>query len=411
MNLLFLFKCISDFSFFFALANYVAYACGGSGVPFTAAVLPVAALFLGSLTAARKPRLRLLPLLLLPLGLLFLHHGGDRAVYLCACCYCALLVQKQLFAQSYTDACLSLSRNVAVLLALPFLALISGGFAMLTHYCVPYVLLFLGASILQTRMLRHDSATLKSRGFLLKNLLALAGVAALSLAASAPRFLALLAHGGKLLYQATLFPVLMLLAYAASAIIWLLGKILDLLNIRFSHYQPRPQEIAEAVGVKNIEYKQITEMDPRVKAVILALVAVLVIALAAFLLYKLVASHRRRPADVAFTDTREKLETRRPPRREYFAPRDPQKAVRHYYRRFLEECRGKGVTITPESTTEEISGAAVAFFDAQAVSKLRDLYLEARYSGKPVTRQVAKEAKEAYNQIVRPEKNQEEASQ
>ena len=82
MNLLFCFKMVSEFSFYFILGNYFATQMKGNGIPLPLCLLPPLAVALCRLLNSRKNKWERLPLLLCLIGLFFLHTAPDIGVYL-----------------------------------------------------------------------------------------------------------------------------------------------------------------------------------------------------------------------------------------------------------------------------------------------------------------------------------------
>ena len=68
----------------------------------------------------------------------------------------------------------------------------------------------------------------------------------------------------------------------------------------------------------------------------------------------------------------------------------------------------RGITITPECTTEDIERRARACYGAPLLEQLRRNYLQARYSPDPIPRSLAKETKQLYNEIIHSVQKQEE---
>ena len=80
MNLLFFFKMISEFSFYFIPANYLARQFGGRGVPLVLCLTPALAVGLCQILNRKQSRWERAPLLLCLPALFFLHSGGDWGV-------------------------------------------------------------------------------------------------------------------------------------------------------------------------------------------------------------------------------------------------------------------------------------------------------------------------------------------
>ena len=78
----------------------------------------------------------------------------------------------------------------------------------------------------------------------------------------------------------------------------------------------------------------------------------------------------------------------------FFTPRDPRMAVRYHYRQFLRLCAERGCPPEKGDTSEEINSKNKANFPVESMSKLRELYIKARYSEHGIEKSESKEAGE-----------------
>ncbi len=412
MNLLFFLKMISEFSFYFIPANYAARQLGGQGVPLALCLLPALAAGLCQILYQKQSRWERAPLLLCLLGLLFLRHGGDWGVYLFGCVYGCLTVFRRFYFQSHETAVDNFNRCSAILaFVMPALCVAAGGLEELVQ-CVPLALLFLGASVLQTRMLRHDDASVESPAFLLRNAAALGALTLLGGLVSTPAFRAVSRNAFSFLWNLIVVNLAQLLAYGVVVIAWVLGKIYSLFRPDFSPTLPEQGEIKLSFGLSGLEYEEVTGAPFWVQALLIGGALLLAAALMGYALYRLAG--RRRPPDrnASFQDQRERLEIRqKPPRREIFPPRDPRRAVRYYYRKFLQDALRRGIVLTPDCTTRDICRRAAQLYDPQALEDLRRCYLLARYSDAPPPPGLARQAKSYYNKAIQSVKIKEESKQ
>ncbi len=163
-----------------------------------------------------------------------------------------------------------------------------------------------------------------------------------------------------------------------------------------------------AFGLKGMEYEQVTQTPLWVQRII---IGTLILALMAIIGYVLWRMTRRRYSDdrqAEMEDTREEWREPKGPRREIFTPRDPRRAVRHYYARFLRDAHKRGIHITPESTTREILQRCLSCYEQEGLTLLRQVYLSARYDPSPVDRVLVKQAREYYNKTIRSARNHKE---
>ena len=301
MTLLFFLKLLGEYAFYFILANYFARQSGGQGLPMALVFLPPAVVCLSSVLHTKKPALEKLPLLLLLPAFWLLSHRADQAVYLLACAYGCVLVFRHVYQHSYDTAVANFQRCAAILvLVYPLLCLVSGGRQALEQG-VPLALLFLGVSILQMRMLRHDDQTLNDRRFLFQNLLALAGVTCLGLLASSQVFLGLLRTIGAFFYNTVVLTVIRLGLAVVLGVCWAASQLYGLFDHEYT--PPSAQQIQLDLGgpLPDMEYAEITGAPHWVQYLVQGLLIALLVAAVAYILYKLAA---RRPQDhrqAAFT--------------------------------------------------------------------------------------------------------------
>ena len=86
----------------------------------------------------------------------------------------------------------------------------------------------------------------------------------------------------------------------------------------------------------------------------------------------------------------------RPP---VFRPRDSRAAVRFSYRRFLMLCRRMGISLLAGATSETVAGWAAEFWQEGPLHRLRELYIQARYSPSDISRDMADEAGDIVKQL------------
>lgn len=401
MNLLFFLKTLAEFAFYFAFGNYFAVTGGGSPIPFYVAFLPIISLFLCYLWREKPQKMRILPLFLMLFGILFLRDASSVLVFAVSAVYCSTLVVRRNFYQSYESAVVNFKRCTVFLLILPVLTMVVGGLSVLGDNCAPYVLVFLCASILQTRMLRHDARTLESRGFQIQNLIAVALVLLLGLLSTTPVVMAAISAALKFVYFNAIIPMIRLLMYGVMGIIWVIVKVLSFIFPKFKAIFPPGEDFDIIIGLgEDLEYAEATGTPEFVQWIFAAIGIALLIWAAVYILKKLTERRNQNNEKAEFYDKREQLERREPPhKREFFAPRDPRAAVRHYYAKYLGECRKIGVPVRGAKTATDIAEAASDSFDKKAVGDLTQLYIIARYSSRNIEKSDAKSAKIAYNII------------
>ncbi len=111
----------------------------------------------------------------------------------------------------------------------------------------------------------------------------------------------------------------------------------------------------------------------------------------------------QRDKEAAVLSERE-LPPSRPLRRfGFLRPSDPRDAVRFYFDKFLREARRRGAELKPSMTGEELVAASQAVFPETDAEALKELWLPARYSSAPVSREQAAAAAALWKKLKKSE--------
>lgn len=375
MSLYFGMKLLSDVSLYYTFVSYICFFMGSTLIP----LLPTLLLVLCGVSSylLQGKSYRMLPVLLSLGTLLFASSLLEGIMLLLPILYVAFLCYKKLFA---VDRGRIRDTFLISILLLPFLLIIGVllfDVAILERYALPFVILYLGSSVLLLRMLRHDQETLLEHKFRLLNIGAIVFFCALGFAMSTGVFLNAVGDVIKSLYTILVLPFINLL-------VWLYGGLLWLLNLLFQFSPADPSENETPVG--DVPDYGDVNTDPMNLDFLASLFIAIGILLGCVILYFILRLLLRKRRPLASTSEAGIIE-----RREYiqvaerslhgnrFAPRDPRQAIRFYYRKFLVLCKKRGLRITAFQNSQQIHKLASNEFDATLSAEFRRIYLPARY--------------------------------
>ena len=394
MNPGFLFKVICDLSLWFGGAGFVLCQFGAS---FSLPPLFFMALACGLSRPLRdRGSLRLVPLTLLPLTAFWIHGIPDALLILPPALYCGYLCVRGRFDPDLLT-CRSYFRHgtQGLALASAFFALVSGG--AVTRCLLPCLLLFLIAGVLMLRALRRGNEIRRPQelalDFLLLGLCCAAAWGLSSLAA-----LHLMGQGISLAYKYLICPLLIGLIYIFAGLAWVLIQFFSLL---FSGQigQENQKTQSDLSSFTDLTPFGVSAGDGRGFWTVMAVIG------AAALLFFAYRFFRRLGESGPLRDRATPVETRLFALTSQAAPpasilgSGPRSVVRRCYRRFLIRAREAGVLMTPDSTSESIVRLATDRFDPAALAELRSLYIAARYSPAPVSRESARRAREILSRL------------
>lgn len=400
MTLALFLKSFSENAFYFSLAHLVLALLGVSFDAYPPLLLLSLALALSRTLAARSPRLRYLPLVLLPVCFAFTHSLPAAGAVALPALFTAFSVHRQLFEPQYGDCVDAFRRSLRILLIFPAAALFGAGRAVLLPV-LPLLTVFLAGSVLLLRMLRHKEETLRQPRFVAINTALVCAVLALGALFSIPAVLSWLASGAALLYRILIVPPLMCLSYLGTGIAWVLLQLLTFL-ISLLSKSPNPPAVNEIAQITD----QLGETIVREPSALMRNLSVTVFLLAAVLLAVLYLKRRlgrlRKAAPqrgVVETRTQAQPFASRRPVRELFAPRNARRAVRWYYRRFLGLYQTRGGALRPSYDSADVAKGAYSYFAPEPVDELRAVYLDARYGEAEIPRQAAEQAARCYQTL------------
>jgi len=401
MTVVFAAKILCDLCYYFYYAGFVAAFFGLSGSPLPAVLLMTLAVT-GSWLLRNKGALRFAPLALLLGCLPLIHAVADAVVLIPAAIYAVLTVKNMLLPpnrESMLDTFTLLVKFTPIPL---FFAVLLGKMALYKAASLPCLLLYLVFSIFILRLLRHEEEILSRPRFQLMNAGVLLLVCLVCLAFSSQAFLGLLGGLAGGFYRWIISPVMNLLALVATGVGWIVYFLMK-------GIKPGKNKVELGTGESVLE-----QMEQQLEATggagdgswlntVAAGVVIVLCAVAAVIIFKKLMERRERSqlalTGVQRSDLRQ-VESRGG-RRGSILPGSPRQQVRDTYRRFLIFCMQRGMQVHLSDTSGDMLLAVQQQFwcDADAAETMRGIYIRARYSDGDITRQDAREMKQAFAKL------------
>jgi hypothetical protein len=342
------------------------------------------------------PRLRFLPLILLPLCFLPSPNIATVVILLPPCLYLAVNIALKNYRPNFLRTRGQV--RVGVIIAfIPLVSLVFRGYEYLAgafYFHFVFAIIACGACL--SRMLQNDEKTVSSPGFIALNLGRLASV-----------FAALFVLGSPFVVSALTRIVSAALAFVYASI------IAPVLVFTMSLFARRllidePAVIPELAGFPDGATGLLEEYEPAhanepsafgIPEPVQWIIAAVFIAFAAFLVFKAIkrlleGRMQKNPDSILFSSLPANFheEAKQSKKPSFFTPRDPRRAVRHNYRRFLKICAEKGEPPDIGDTTFEVYQKNMGKLPDAPMSGLRELYIKARYSDKRVEKSEVKES-------------------
>lgn len=401
MNLAFFLKILTDLCYYSLFAAFFASFYGLTG-----SILPQLALV--ALTVAfsralwqRHPKARFLPLLLcLPVFLLPVPTAG-LVILIPALLYALWTVWSGRFHLTYFASADQFLLELKLLGLPALMAVALMQLQRAEQFSLPYLLVFLLGSVLLLRMVRHDEETLRQPRFRLMNCLSMAGLCALCLFLSSPWFRAAVGLALKACWKVVSIPLLLVSVLVGGG----LGMLFEAVMPDDFHFEPVQLEgLFPEIGEEEQQVMEEVAGNPEVAekvAYAFSAVGILLAVILIVLLFRWLAA-KRKGAPASAGDEIRYAATPMAPREKPLTrlnARTPDLQVRYWYQQLLRRTQQEGGQLTSTMNTRQQQDVGMEIFKEHgALSRLRQLYLPARYKGQ-ATQQEAQEARALYQQI------------
>lgn len=389
MTLIVFLRIISDLGLYGTFAGVAAGLLGARPPVMTVGLLLLSLIVTVSFALRERGRLRFLPLVLAAFCWLFAAQKFmEKAYFLPLLFYAISIVRSGQYLPTWErqSALFSMYWKLAaafLFIGEVFSSLIAGDGALIDAVAVPAALVTCSAQLLLLRSLRHDRDVYTQRRHQLVDLtLFLLMLVAAGALTSRPM---LSAYGAvfTLIFRCFLLPVgrvlLRFLELFIRLISWVMSKFFrediplalpDLSDMGVE----MGDEPAAPVGTPD------EGGSPLFAALLLFLIAAMVGTLLYLLFRRLTQQTTVAEEQGARTEERVRISLPGEQTRPFLRPITPVQRIRHQYRRYLQLCRQRGLPIRPRHTTRHIADMSANTMDPEAVQKLRQLYLSARYN-------------------------------
>lgn len=261
---------------------------------------------------------------------------------------------------------------------------------------LPWTLFYMVLGFIRLRQLRDCADGAQNREKLLRQFLELAVLFLVCLLLEAGGVLEILLSGLRSLFLYALRPLLTVLI---NAVAWLLNRLRGL-----HAGEGEEEEIQRIVGAApDFDYETGWQL-PDILPLIGTAAAVIAAAVLLIVLLRRLLGSRQREAAEGIEESRESLDGAARARRRRLISRDPAQAVRDCFARYMVYLGKKEELPEPADTSRRLADRGIGRMPekAEAIGRLRELYLPARYRDEPgCTRQERKEAVRLWKEISR----------
>ena len=402
MILIFVLAIISDIVFYMMIANFVTHAEFGSGV-ITLTPLVVMAIAAASSYMLNniRPVLRFLPILLLSLCFHQVQNAGAFLLMLLPCLYLSL----NIFNKNFVFDIDRLRQKILLCMKLSFLPLIAVIFRgyeyLIAVYYFHFLFVYFVCAIYLMRVTRADIKTISNPKFIIINLATVIGSLALLSLLGSPQVMRLLLQGLRFVYFNFVIHILL---FAANVVIGFLALIgFDRFVENLSQNAALRDRTTQGSGADGY-FIDVSEAAMRTFLGIYAVQWVFIIALVAaaiFVFMKLMNKQGQNYSSKGIISISSVFseESRNRKKQGLFAPKDPRAAIRYHYCKFLNICTEKGQPASKGDTSEDINENNQDCFSNESMSRLRALYIKARYSEHVIESKEGKEAGELVKRL------------
>lgn len=396
--MVFALRVLCDVSLWFCTPGFVA-SCFGMSAPLIAPALIMALACLASSALRGRGSARLYPLALLSACFFWADGIPQLVSILPPCVYCIFMCAGRRFDQDYDD--FRMRFRYCPLLLLPgLLAALFAGVPAVERFMFPFFLIHIFSGILLLRTLRHGESMRHNKSLLLTNAALALVFGAGTWLLSSSMVLSPLGAALSAIYDTIIAPVLSLLVYAVAGAGWLAWRGISLLTLN-DPTDTEPVELDTGMGLDLTAGEAQTLAASWIPAALGGILAGLLALLVVYFFKRLYGARLSNRRTVTFSSEHLQAGKRaeKPERMPLVAPREPRQAVRWYYRKFLISASARGIPIRPCDTSQSVADSCESLFCREKLDDLRGLYIRARYSPAPVTRDDARAAAAAFREL------------
>ena len=370
MNILFFLVTICDVAVYMMFANFFSQSVFGGGAPSLGPLLILSATASCSFLLFKvRPWLRFLPILLLPVCFFWVRDATSAVLLSLPCAYVSVMVFRKKLAVE-AESLRRRTKSYAKFVFLPLMGLLLYGYeTMVSFGYFHFLSVYIVCALCIMRLSRAGGKTASDPKYVLINAGAVVGSLAVLVVLGMSRAF-------DFIWQGALF---------------LLVALRDLLSSLGSGEIETPNFVGSIfIPEDEFEFEPVAFIPGYVVVLILLglLVAVLVFFAARDLGKKgggKGGAKRKRRAASGLSEVRSSAvsvpgQAHSGGKQNLFAPRDQRSAVRQHYRQFLKMCAKKGSPPETGDTSKDVNHKNRGNFQDTGMSRLRDIYIRARYS-------------------------------
>jgi len=312
--------------------------------------------------------------------------------------YAGYLALMGRFAADYDDIVRSFPITSILFAVICLISFITRTREPLETVSVPFFALWLASTVVLLNSLRHKNAAALGVKFHLVNLAIIAAVALMGFAVSSHAFISACGAALLWLWRHLLSPLLMAFAMLLVGIGWGLVKLFGFL---FPDRAKEENEEFFQMAVSSAEqmYQQVEGGDSKLfQAVITAIGIALFIGLAVFVIANVVKRRTPPRSDSLGAVTRESISRQDSRPAQPLLRGSPRQQVRHAFRRFMQMCAQMG-EVRPGDASDRVCDVYRGSISDPDPESLREIWLQARYSGHEITAADARRARESLSAL------------
>lgn len=423
MTYCYFFQMLGNLSLFYFVANSFLYAFQLKISLFPTILLALAC-SLGFFLNQKKPKLRYLSIIFMPLALLSASNLFCALLILLSIVFCAENIIHSRFSFSYEERLKFFYLFFKVLVVCFFPVTISDVFHSLyipdslakeLNFLIPFALMFLVSTILLLQILRHDDSMIVKRKFKLTYISVFIGIFFVIFIISSPMFLSFLAFLLKTLYTLILGPLIIMLGSIIGSVLWFIIQpfypyiqscvryVASLIKGERSAIAPESDFLKDFISKPTASFGEFFH----------GLFSLTVIVVSIYVLIRLLKKMRHHFHYSSVRQSRSTLNEKERIKEDIpldlAPPGEPRKAVRYYYRCFLHTCKTLGLLFSPDANSFIVARDAREYFQEESLHKLyemRDIYIKARYSKHQIKSNDVNQIKLLYEELSQEEIHQ-----
>lgn len=366
---------------------------------------------LGFFLYGKNSKLRFLSLLIFPLAFWGVHDLPTAIGVTFITIYAVFVIFKSQLVISYNERhdFFFLSLKILVICAFPLFT-----FCLINNQpekiadTLLFVLISMLSTLMLTQILRHDISVIQQPKFFFSCIGVFASVFLLVSVVKSNAFWVLVRSVLKGFYRFIFAPFILILINIIGKILWfIVGPFYpDLQQSTRSFYEVMLERMSMVPAEELVKDEWRGTPSDTFLNILLVLFFIAAFIVCILFLVRLLKKVTHRIHHTSASLTRSTLASRKSNGDDIpldlVPPTEPRKAVRYYYRRFLQICQHFGIDFSPDCNSLMVEQQAKACFQRESMwklSQIREIYIKARYSRHPVSDNDAQQMKELYQQL------------